>query len=432
MKNNTRKVALICSAIAVVCIVSGVIFYMMNRPKMILVDTLQKMSNTVLDVFRVDDATSKEDDRYQIQMKGTLTFDSSLGVDPFGLLLKYQTDQELDESLIDLALTSNDTEHLGMNIYLKDQILYYQLREIMDRYYSNPIDLGEDATEESIDHIKYLVEIFLKQVEHHLNQSNVKEKSSTLSIAGEELDVKRISVTFTNSMMKAILKDTVQKIEKDSKAMDIVVNLLNVDNAQDAKEQLDALIEDENSSSEDSDLFTYLVYVKSNTVVGQAIEQDGTQIQVIDYQGDITVSYSENGSDLLRIQFVKDKDTNYQISGSIGGMYDLMGTYENTGEQFNLYLQLSALDQELGSLVIMTSDTDSLTMELNINGLLQTTWSLDYQTIENLDSVDLSNSVDYSTVSDEELEAVGEKLIAKLFAFPPLQNLWNTFSQVSM
>lgn len=429
-----KKKIIISSVLAIVilCIVSWIIFSLFNRPKTIFIHNLQKMSEFVFEKFEKKEEASifKEEDKLQFDSKGTLSFSSSLKMEPMTFKMQYQLDRQNKKQRFNLDLKDSIQNLLGLDIYFTENRLYYRFKDVMEQYYFMEHKIMMQEDDFNIDDIKYLVDIILKNFDKELKHSMFKTEKDLIEIDNKTIQGKRISITFTEKMLSRIMKSSIEEMEKDSKALTILTDFLSLEKKSETKEQLNIYVAQLDDVS-DEKVFTYEMFIKNYQAITQTILMDESKLEVQYYKNKAIIAISSKENDILKMNIEQKEANDYQISGSVMEVFEIKGTLTKQKNTKELLFEISSEDSDDSVFKIwLTSKEGKAKIQQQFEG----TFSIgdkafnlildnEYQKIEKLEDINLNNSIDTSMLTEDQKQELLEKIshipILNLFFVSP-------------
>lgn len=423
MKKNGKKYILIGLVLLFFLVVIALVFFWFHHPKTIFMKQIQKMSNQIFEVVSKNDNSLPlfaVDNKIELISSSTITFDDSFGMDPLQVAFRYQKDSKENKQLLDLNLLHQDQNLIGFNTYLSDNRIYYQIKEVMDKYYY--IDgVLEEVDQIDIEELEYLVDLILDKINDNLSSDLFEQGKETITLNEENIVTNKITFKAKGAFINRVVEDSITRIKKDEKALDILTKGSGM-SEEEVKEQLDTTLSEIDSTLEDEVLFTYQMYLKKNQVISQVIKSNEQTLGIDTYNKTTTIRYSSYDTDTFHFSLKQISDSNYQFTGSFAGMYFASGVYEKKDDTSTVSFTLKTTDNQELCHINITSVMKEVTKEqkyqndislnVDVQGLyFQITSQNQYQIISKLDEVDIANSVDYETISEEQRQMIEEKMM---------------------
>jgi len=207
---------------------------------------------------------------------------------------------------------------------MKDNKMYFNLQNLINKYYHMEYEFTELLSIENTDDAEYVIDMLKEAMIESLDNDAFSKTKDTLKIDGESEKVEKISFEFTDKYLLDIISDFVKKVKEDERALKILVEYNNL-TKEEIIETLDQAINSaENITSEQK--YTFNMYVKDYIVtVKYELVMNTTEIAYYSYRDTKEFSISDNDIKYLNVEVKNDKD----ISGTLAMMIPFKGTYED-------------------------------------------------------------------------------------------------------
>ncbi len=370
-------------------------FYVSRSPKMIFNNLINKTYKELNSSIVTDVKNMKGN----ISLQTNILSSDDVSSEIFEILnniylgADYEIDYENKTTLVKLNTKYDNERLLDADVYLKNNKGYILLKDVYSKYLSTDVDDFDNMFEQvevTEDHKVVLSEV---------KKAIIKSLKSDY-FTKEKVDIKLNNETVAVTKNSLVLKEEVaEKIEKD-----VLISLKNNDKfitslstvTETTKDEILTSIEDEleslNSDADSSDTeITMSIYTKG--LMNDLVKMD----LVVASEGEKTT-----------IEFTEETDNNYSIvlngaGSTVNGSIKLL---ENTDETTKVEVSL-------------TDSTSGTTIGLTIG------MSIKYNA--ELTNVDISNSVDANTLTEE----AADEIMTKLLENKGIQNLMGAFEGIT-
>ena len=341
-----------------------------------------------------------------------LNLDGNIKVDEQDGSLKLDTyfGKEQVYMLLDIVAK----EALNMESLVKDNKVYFNVKDVTDKFYFDDLEKNLESFNEVSESIKGLDIDFEKVIgllENSfydvIDDKKLETTKTEKTINGKDYDVKKYSYDFTGSDLYEVLKSFVASVKKDQKLYNQFDNILKQFDAPYAfGELLDELLEHFNSLKEIDKIFTFIVYLKGEDTVSTEI-----------------VLNIPTGNAAIPVSFVINTlDGYYQIYLSVIGQKLFEGVVDYNGGKISLKVQGEEMitgsigkdfvEIQFGEniptefkLRITNKDDSNYNVVINVENV-DADFNLTLEEVKEFPNVDVSDAVSFDEMPDE----VKEKL----------------------
>lgn len=419
-KSNTKSIIAI---IAIVIIFIGLLFVTFsyfNSPKKRMVDGINKFFNDVTEKLENKKLNSiLNNDIVGIEGETTLNLSGSIVDETLKLFnnttvkYNYIEDKTAKKASLDFDTTINNEQIIGLYGLIKDSKVYFNIKNLINKYYFFECDFIELLKSSSIKDAEYIINIFRNTVIENLNDDSFSKSNATIKVDGKDEKVEKITFKFDDKYILDIFVDFMKKVKEDEKALNIILDM-----SEDIKK--DKLIKSINYLIEDSkeykatQEFMFNVYVKDYLVsVKYELESNETKVSYYSYRNNKEFSLLDNGVEYVNINIKDNKDINGTIM-----MIPIKGTYSDN--KFDLNINYMNVDCNLSIYNDEEYKTDSVSLNSKIvvnvkdksNEYLKLTIDSKF-TISKFDKINELNiqlSTDINKITDEDQNTMLNKL----------------------
>lgn len=435
-KSNTKT---IIATISIVVIFLGLLFITFsyfNSPKKKFIDGINKVFNTLLEK-ESNDKLNKILSSSIVGLEGEAKLslsgdglDESLKLfDNTTIKYNYIEDKKNKTASLDFNSSINNETLVNMYGLIKDNKLYFNLKNIINKYYYTEYNFTELLTNANDEDIKYIANILKDTLISNLDNDYFSKSKDTLKINGKNENVKKISFKFTDKFIVDVISDFAKSIKEDNKALKILADYNNLSK----KEILETLNEAINSSNElttSNEEFVLNIYVKDYTkTLKYELVIDTTKISYYDYEDIKEFSVSENEVKYLNVEIKNNKD----VSGTLAMIIPFSGTYEDG----KLDLNISYLTMDCNIVVDVKEEyrkdsiNSNIDFKLNIKDSSKEYLNIGIKSKNTISKFDKINELNVqSSISVDEISEKDQNtIINKLSEMTILKEIINIYEQ---
>lgn len=410
---------LIIALIGIICAVCVCGYYFLFNKKKIVSSFVDAVYNKV--GLAIDEYYSFDYQKNSVLINGDMSFNTN--IPDFDVLnnekLSYSVGLDYQNKRIQGGVTLNE-DNLSLfdvMLYMKDNFGYISLPDVYTSLIK--VEIPEDEYRSifevedvgiSKDDVKYINKAYRDILVNSLDMNDFKKSSKVIIVNGVDTKVNALSYTLDNNNYEKFINNVIDNTLKDEKLLEIFSKLSDSSVA-DIKSSLN-----DSRSSDYSDVsIVFDLYTKGfmNEYVGMDINFLGLydiQVRSYDNISDVNVIFGEYKSNFI----VKDLgDKTYNIDFT----FDMAGK-SLTGNISNSYKNIDSNKTE-----------NSLSVNINVEDKMFNFNTNYVQSIsETIADVDVSNSVDYESITEEEMNEIYSKILAKL-QDSKIYNFINTISE---
>lgn len=410
---------LIIALIGIICAVCVCGYYFLFNKKKIVSSFVDAVYNKV--GLAIDEYYSFDYQKNSVLINGDMSFNTN--IPDFDVLnnekLSYSVGLDYQNKRIQggVTLSEDNLSLFDVMLYMKDNFGYISLPDVYTSLIK--VEIPEDEYRSifevedvgiSKDDVKYINKAYRDILVNSLDMNDFKKSSKVIIVNGVDTKVNALSYTLDNNNYEKFINNVIDNTLKDEKLLEIFSKLSDSSVA-DIKSSLN-----DSRSSDYSDVsIVFDLYTKGfmNEYVGMDINFLGLydiQVRSYDNISDVNVIFGEYKSNFI----VKDLgDKTYNIDFT----FDMAGK-SLTGNISNSYKNIDSNKTE-----------NSLSVNINVDDKMFNFNTNYVQSIgETIADVDVSNSVDYESITEEEMNEIYSKILAKL-QDSKIYNFINTISE---
>lgn len=410
---------LIIALIGIICAVCVCGYYFLFNKKKIVSSFVDAVYNKV--GLAIDEYYSFDYQKNSVLINGDMSFNTN--IPDFDVLnnekLSYSVGLDYQNKRIQggVTLSEDNLSLFDVMLYMKDNFGYISLPDVYTSLIK--VEIPEDEYRSIFevedvgifkDDVKYINKAYRDILVNSLDMNDFKKSSKVIIVNGVDTKVNALSYTLDNNNYEKFINNVIDNTLKDEKLLEIFSKLSDSSVA-DIKSSLN-----DSRSSDYSDVsIVFDLYTKGfmNEYVGMDINFLGLydiQVRSYDNISDVNVIFGEYKSNFI----VKDLgDKTYNIDFT----FDMAGK-SLTGNISNSYKNIDSNKTE-----------NSLSVNINVDDKMFNFNTNYVQSIgETIADVDVSNSVDYESITEEEMNEIYSKILAKL-QDSKIYNFINTISE---
>lgn len=398
-KKNKKIVLPIIIAVVLLAILSVLYVIFFTGPKKVFDKAISKS----FDYLRENIVTSMTYDT--VSGKGSLSYeitatDPSMKavIDMFnGIAFDYEYAVDYQNKLMnfDLHSTYNSDNLIDASIYGENDKAYILLKDVYAKYISSDVEGYDNLfnTNDNKNELKTILNSTERALTKALTKNDFVKSEETIKIDGKDVKVTKNALVLTNSNLTRISKSILTTLKDDADFIS-AVNKISDDENVDTKAALESALEEIGEDDPDD-----------KTVITVAIYTEGLFNDVVKVGIDI-----KNEDDILTASVTKNTENSYAIVATKNNEDVLTGTVKTNVTKENKKIS--------NDMEVSISIPNTVNVKLNMKS------SIAYDTTFN--KVDTTNSIDYNALTEDEITAIGTKLMAN----EGFANLVNNFSTI--
>lgn len=404
-KNSKNVIVsiLIVILIALIGTVSYIVFKELNTPKTMFLKTMNKylesndLDNNILNISELFNrgATLKMDSNINLNGATKKIFSGKLN-------LEFIDNPSEKKQYLNLTFDDNNNSVINLEGYLKDNQVFFTMKNIFDKYYytdSEYIKMYDENDQKLINNLKNNI----------LNSLN-DYFTNDMFIQSKEENIRKISVSISDKDIANLLILILTNLKDDNSLSLFVTEDMTLDNLQNQiDENINSLKESLDQQSDDKK-YAYTIYLNGEKLVKQEVILDSIKL-IIEGETSGNISLLNNDKEIVSGSYDKNK-LNLKISDSNNNPYNLILTFDNNitdnkmTANYNLVVKTIAEYEEV---------------ELKINTKLEITKE------SSIPQINISNAKNVKDISDEELVDIYTKL-SEIPLLAPIFNMYtNSF-----
>ena len=399
-KSNKGKIIITSILLAIVVIGLGVFGFIMyknyNNPRNRLLKSLEKYTEKNNIIADTNNMTAIMKKGANLKLDGTLKV--KVGEQEYvngKLNMKYIDNPTQKQQYYDIVLSNNDEQIGDIEGILKDSKLYFQLKEVFEKFYFiEDIDYDK-LTELSKKDTKKLEANITNTMLQYFSEEKFKSEKEKITINGSSKNTMKITITMSEKDMGELFKLFFTNLLNDPESLNLMVS--EDLTLEEVKKSFQSSIDSINEYSQEMStepIFTYIANLDGYEIVKQIIAYNEYKLTIEGMEtGKIAVNVG--GTDIATGAFSKNNlKTNIIIDESTTVALDI--TYQekitptNVDANYNILVSadIAGVKCELSSIITMKVDNQN--------------------TIPN---VDLSNAKSIEDITEKEIEDIKKKIM---------------------
>lgn len=464
IENKTNKKGLIVTLALVAVLIIGlvVVSLICNKPKNIFLKNINneyKKFNSLLvenDIPDINSIKSSLDFDFNINVNEL--FKSELSEEDIELLdeinaLNFKMDMSADKEkqLFNLFMDIKyDKDSLiNFNAYGKPNSVYFDLKDLYDKYIEIPVEEYAtyfEETDANIDDVEYVIERVKDSLLNNLDSKDFSKTSEKINIDDKDIKTTKVTYTLTEYKLTNILINVLKELKEDSKFMN-KISILSNTNVDELKKEFDEMINQLNDELKDADTKDELlisVYTKGimNEAIKYSIQSDDEIISYTNYKDVKTVEFKDSETTYLILTNVKNDDETYKTEITMDTVKITIDSKIENNTWTNNYklVESESMMQISGEYTYKTEEVNKeeykedlkFTMLIGASGIsiinMDITAKGTTKYNEEVSLPDLSNKVLYNKLTEEDTN----KILQNLMSNEKLVDFINTIDELSI
>ncbi len=390
VKKPKKKALIITAIVIAVIVIALLIVYSLvfARPQYVFntaIDKLFSIESRSYDSVKIDTSI-----KVSAELEDTTMQEQIDELEKMTLNMGMQMDVENRQEIIDLGLQYDNESVIDAKVYYDSENVYAYFDEIFDRYIE--IDMTEEEKSQ-IDEIfgsvntntedtEAIMEIIAEELKNQINEEGTFEKDKvTIEIAGEEEKVTSSTLILNQKEFVKVIANMCSNLADNEEFIGYFD-----DTAKETLEQLAEELEETETNTKDTIEFT--IYTKG--LFNKSFV--GFEVELYSDDDDLTVTFTVlKEDDGVYSYNVEEKDSSTKMD-------ILSGTVETEKEE-------DSTDEKKGKTAVSVTIPDTGTIKIEVD------YSILYN--QGIDTIDIQESVSINDLTEEDLQAIIEKLMER-------------------
>ncbi len=471
MKNSKKgisKIAILIIVVAVLVIAAVVLLLIVNSPKVVINTALDKLSSNINKISTdatYSSITGNGDSPYQVE--ANLKIDSDLNDDVLGdyeeiqniindsdIDLDFKNDSKNEYATLNLKYNYNDKNALDLTGYLDEDDIYIYIQDIFDKYIHTETeytDYVENANKVTKDDYVYLIDKCLSAFKDNISDEYIDSSKETIDLDGSKVSATKNTLLITEMKKDGAFDDIIDEIKDDTKAMDILTNIMSSEDdsydTADIEEKLEDLKDSIKNNENDIVLSIYTTGITNKAVMYEvsATDEDGniTEMKCMlldDDKYDQKIVMTAEDTEII-ITSKEVSEDNYDINMTVGEDISINLNGEISDNSIDLdYTLNTKQDSEdytiTGNVSVDTTKaTNEITKKINLSAATEDLGTLKLSldvTLSKLDSLEKENISKSNIVESDELTSTdSEKILTNLMKNEAIADIIDIINDLS-
>ncbi len=376
-KTKNKGLKIILAIILIAALIGGAYFLYQkkfNDSKAIITNVLEDARSEIKKAFN----TKSDDKKYKVD--GHLNFDTNSTDESLKLLkdIELQLGGEIDSknSLANFTLNTKykSDKLIDINGYYENKVGYVLLNGLYDKYIKLDINEMEKSIEGEMPNIKIemndievIYDSFITAFSKEINNLDIKKSDDKITIDGKDVEVLDNAIILKDGEVNKLAKGIVTNLVNDQKFVATLNKITGEDIKKDLNEILEGIDEEEFKGTYKINFYTDKgMFEKKIVSVRQTIIQD-----------EVTTT--------INVDKISDDEVLFTM--------DMMG--------INMSMRLKKNNSAVNATINVT--TAGMYVKVNL--------SMNYEEIKEVTKPDVSNSIDYNSLTQEDIQKIQQRLM---------------------
>jgi len=426
-----KIVAILLAVVAVVMVGTGI--YFMNSSKYIFKTALSGVFDYAVDAY--DKMTDSLDEfsefkKYKLNTVNTLSME---GEEFASITGDIYVNLDEDKAYANLDSKMAGEDFLGFEGLLAEEKVYVKIKEAMEDFYYDEIEMTSTATEGlEDDEFKLLVKHAKDSILKDIEDKDLVKTSETIKLGDKNYKTTKVALNISEKRLGKIVENLLTSISNDNKAIQILQKF-DKTITKDSIEELLKTFKEGSSEFSDEELFTLAFYVEGfgglrrveiSTIEGE-VDSVATNSSVTfdiynnnSKQKTYLLTASEGEIEILTFKFEYTSKSKANIVIKASDM-EISGTYEETKNSVVYNLTLLSEGETLGTVsykdTVVSKDKEyKVEISVDVSGVMTLTSTNTLLIGEEMPSVDVSSALSFDEISEEDSNSISEYISEKL------------------
>lgn len=343
----------------------------------------------------------------------------------FYISYDYKEDKDKKRSSFNIDSSINSSKFLEIVGLTKNDKMYINFKNLIDKFYHMNYEFISLLKANNPSDTIYITDILKDSIISNITNDYFEKGSAEIKVNGKNVKTIKHTLNINNKLVNKIGLDTLEKIKKDGKALNIIGKSYGIKNDE-VVSKINEMIKD---IKEDDTTYNYKynIYVKNfvQTVKQELVIED-VIVSFYEYGNTKEISISVSSFEMIDIKIDTNKKT---IDGNISTI-KISGKYNENSTNINLSGMGQTVDLEIkteenisdeeyknnieAKIDVKNGDIEYFTLGINIKSTLSK--------IEKIDNADVTKSIDIENIPESDME----KIMTKLMELPIFNVLANT------
>lgn len=419
--NKVTVFAIILSIISIGLLVFG--FFLVSSDKVVMLQSVSNLSGKFEKIFDRNELFDKLATSKDLGIKVNFDFTSDYVDADASLVVDYLENKEDKKSKLNLDLDINEQKLLSIDGVLANDNVYLYAKDITPTYYYTALEYVSVLSSLKENDYNKIISLFKDTVKDSINDGDIKKDKVEIDYNGKTKKVNKLSYAITNELVSDIITNYINSVEKDKQLLDSIAGYIGK-TSDEVKTELDNLKKELTYEEVKVGCYYNVYYYGFNRIVRyELVDVDNKPILSYQIDEKEKIDFYVEEVNILSLEVTNNK-AQYDFSGFIVNTEENNEKIEFNGNLKGDTLTLMFVKDEVTVKLVITS-----TLDVKENNYIDKT-KIDLSTIlsgeevsvgtfdinveyyfnEKVD-VDLSNSVDISLITEEDLATIQNNLM---------------------
>lgn len=421
IKKQNNKVtifAIILSFISIGLLIFG--FFLVSSDKVVMLQSISNLSSKFEKLFDDNELFDKLATSKDLGIKTNLALTSDYA--NASLVVDYLENKEDKKSKLNLDLSVNEEKLLSVDGVLANNNVYLYAKDITPTYYYTALEYVSVLSSLKGNDYDKIMSLLKDTVKDSIDDDDIKKDKVEITYNGKTKKVNKLSYAITNKLVSDIITNYINALEKDKHLLENIAGYIGK-TTDEVKNELDNFKKELTYDKVEIGCYYNVYYYGFNKIVKyELVDVDNKPILSYQIDGKEKIDFYANEVNIISIEVTNNK-TQYDFSGFIINTEENNEKIEFNGNVKGDTLTLMLVKDEVTVKLVITSTIDikesnyiyktktdlsiiSSDEEVSIGTL---DINIEYYFNEKVD-VDLSNSVDISLITEEDITNIYSNL----------------------
>lgn len=421
IKKQNNKVtifAIILSFISIGLLIFG--FFLVSSDKVVMLQSISNLSSKFEKLFDDNELFDKLATSKDLGIKTNLALTSDYA--NASLVVDYLENKEDKKSKLNLDLSVNEEKLLSVDGVLANNNVYLYAKDITPTYYYTALEYVSVLSSLKGNDYDKIMSLLKDTVKDSIDDDDIKKDKVEITYNGKTKKVNKLSYAITNKLVSDIITNYINALEKDKHLLENIAGYIGK-TTDEVKNELDNFKKELTYDKVEIGCYYNVYYYGFNKIVKyELVDVDNKPILSYQIDGKEKIDFYADEVNILSIEVTNNK-TQYDFSGFIINTEENNEKIEFNGNVKGDTLTLMLVKDEVTVKLVITSTIDikesnyiyktktdlsiiSSDEEVSIGTL---NINIEYYFNEKVD-VDLSNSVDISLITEEDITNIYSNL----------------------
>lgn len=441
--NIKKVISILLFVVSFAMIGSGV--YIMNSSKYMFETAISGVFDYLVDGYMEITDSLEEANKYEKYKMNTVNTVTLEGEEFASITGDMYINSNNSNFYLNLDSKIAGEDFLGMEALVANEKVYAKIKEAMDDFYYEEMEVTTTENLEEFDFTQLLslekneLETLTKHVKNSIlkdvTDKDLIKTSETIKLDGKDYKTTKVTLNISEKRLGNIIENLLTSISEDNKAIQVLQKFNKTVTKESIQEMLNSFKE-ESSSFSDEEVFALAFYfegfgslrrIELSTIEGEvdSVATDKLAITIDTYNNKynnktylLSVSEGETVEFVAKQEYTSKTNSNILIQLPEDSI-EVSGTFEESESNITLNLSLIVDDETLGTLnykdSVVTKDKEyKLELDIDVSGLLTISSVNTIFIGEEIPTVDVDNALSFDEMSEEDSNTLNDYINDKL------------------